>query len=112
MTSNVVFRISFLVSPFFQNSLFDILKCGFAAKYYVVNGYVRGLDSLSFMAEAKETGINGFHFDIIRIFFFDSPGQSTEISSPLSGGSIGIDRYFDHNNSPPFLKILCFLVTH
>jgi hypothetical protein len=63
------------------------------------------------MAEAKETGINGFHFNIIGIFFFDFPGQSTEIGSPLSGGPVGVDCYFDHSNLPPFFKILCFLVT-
>jgi hypothetical protein len=50
------------------------------------------------MAEAKETGINGFHFNSIGIFFFDFPGQSTEIGSPLSSGPVGVDRYSNHNN--------------
>ncbi len=56
------------------------------------------------MTKTKETGIDRFHFYIFGIFFFDFPGQSTEIGSPLSGGSIGIDCYFYQNNSPPFLR--------
>jgi hypothetical protein len=48
------------------------------------------------MAKAKETGINRFNFNIIRIFILDFPGQSTEVDSTFSGRTIGIYRDFDH----------------
>ena len=73
---------------FFKNSFLNILKSDFAAKYFVIHSYVRGFDSIFFMTKAKEAGINGFHFNIIRIFIFDLHGQSTEISSPFSSRPI------------------------
>jgi len=91
-----------LLRPFFHNRLFDILKSGLAAEYLVINSYVRGLDCISLMTESQETGIDGFHFHFIRIFFFDFPGQSTEIGSPFSRRTVGVNCYFNHDNSPPY----------
>jgi hypothetical protein len=54
------------------------------------------------MTETEETGINSFYFYLVWIFFFDSPGQSAKIRSPLSSGPIGIDYYFNHVNTPPY----------
>jgi len=53
------------------------------------------------MTKPKKTGIYGFYFYIIGIFFFDLPGQSTEIGSPFSGRPIRVNYYFNHDNSPP-----------
>jgi hypothetical protein len=79
--------LSFL-RQFFRDCFLDILKRGFGAKQFVVHSDVRRLDGLAFVTETKETGINGFYFNIIRIFFFDFPGQSTEIGSPFPGWAI------------------------
>jgi len=54
------------------------------------------------MTETEQPGIDGFNFHVIGIFFFDFPGQSTEIRSTLPRRSVGINCYFDHNNLPPF----------
>jgi hypothetical protein len=94
--------VIFLLRPSFQHSVFNILKSGLAAEYFIVHGYVGGFHGISSLPKAKETGIDSFYFDFIGIFFFDFPGQSTEIASPLSRGPIGKDRNFDHNNSPRF----------
>ena len=67
----------------------------------VIYCYIRGFDGISLVTETKETGINGFHFNIVGIFFFDSPGQSAEICSAFSGRTIGINCYFNHDDSPP-----------
>jgi hypothetical protein len=77
-----------LLRQFFRNCFLDILKGGFAAEQSVVHSYVRRFDSLSFVTEPQETGIDGLYFNIIRIFFFDSPGQSAEIGSPFPGRTI------------------------
>jgi len=90
---------------FSQNSFFYIPKRGFAAKYFVINSYIRWLDVISLMTETKKTGIDRFHLNIIRIFFFDLPGQSTEICSTFAGRTVGINCYFNHNKSSPYQNL-------
>jgi len=50
-----------------QNSFFDILKSGFTAKQFVIDGYVRGLNGICFMTNAKETGIDCFYEYLCRV---------------------------------------------
>jgi hypothetical protein len=85
-----------------QNCFLNILISRFTAEHFVINRNVWWLDRIVLMTKTKETGINSFHFNLIRIFLFDSPGQSTEIRSPLSSRPIGIDCYFNHVNTPPY----------
>jgi hypothetical protein len=85
----------------FHNCFYNFLKSGFSTKYFVVNRYIRRLDRIVLMTEAQEPGIDGCNFDLIRIFFFDSPGQSAEIRSTLSSRPIGIDRNLNHDYSAP-----------
>jgi hypothetical protein len=48
------------------------------------------------MTKAEETGINGFHFYIIGVFFFDFPGQSAEVGSMFAGRAVGINSDLHH----------------
>ncbi len=99
-------RSTICLSQFFHNRFLNILKSGFAAKYSVVNSYIRGFNGISLMTKPKQTGINRFHFYIIGIFLFDFHGQSTEIGSPFSGRAIGINCYLDHDGHLLFLELL------
>jgi hypothetical protein len=89
------------LSQLFLNRVFDILVSWVAAKDFVINRNVGWLDWIVLMTETQESGIHGRHFNLIRKFFFDPPGQSAEIGSPFSGRTVGINCYLNHDHSPP-----------
>jgi len=85
-----------LLSKLFYNCFLNVFISGFAAKQCVINCDIGWLDCIALMTETQKTGVNGFKLHLIRIFFFDPPGQSTEISSTFPCRPVGIYSYLDH----------------